>query len=76
MRLVNAGREDLLPRVESGEIELYEAMIIAGLCEVNSGESVAAMTNRWNRLSKKEKREFTSSNLAELVQLVTDLETV
>jgi hypothetical protein len=74
-RLVEIGREDLLARISSGDIKLFEAMIIAGFCEANPIERVAVLTNRWNRLSETEKRKFTSDNLAEILPIISGLQT-
>jgi hypothetical protein len=72
-RLIEIGRKDLLARIASGQIKLYEAMMIAGLCESNSIDCGAALTKNWNRLSGIEKRKFASKHLGELALLVDEL---
>ncbi len=74
-RLFEIGREDLLTRIANGEVKLYEAMIIAGLCEASPVERVGDLKNRWSKLSENEKRKFISINLAELSPLISDLQT-
>ena len=69
-RLAKSSRNDLLAKVDSGEISMYAACVAAGFRKKRSETTLEGFKRSWQRLSKNDRRRFVASNLIELNSIV------
>ena len=73
VRLTNSSREDLLAKVDSGEISMYAACVAAGFRKKPSHITLEGFKRSWQRLSKDDRRRFVASNLIEVNTIVLSI---
>lgn len=69
-RLKKSSRDDLLAKVDSGEITMHAACILAGLRKKHSEPTLEGFKRSWQLLSKNDRLRFVASNLMEMNTLV------
>ena len=73
-RLQRDGRDDLITRINSGEISVYAACVQAGLRRSKSTETRAEqLTYHWKRANAADRRRFVVDNFGSLAPIVNNL---
>jgi hypothetical protein len=69
-RLKKSSREDLLAKVDSGQMSMHAACVAAGFRKKRSEPTLEGFKRSWQLLSKNERWWFVASNFVEMNTLV------